>query len=194
MLQMNNRGMMVVFSAPSGCGKDTVFKRLCEKRNDVVKSVSATTRKQRADEIDGVNYFFISKEQFEYLIENNGLIEYTCYNGCYYGTPTEGVHEAIQMGKICFLIIEIEGAQNVMELFPECVSIFLLPPSIEVLEKRLRGRGTDSEEEIRNRMEIAYKEMSYKDIYQYNVINDDLEVCVDEIDKILCEELKKHNA
>lgn len=191
---MNKRGMLVVLSAPSGCGKDTVFKRLCEKRKDVVKSVSATTRAPRENEIDGVNYYFISKEQFEYLIENGGLIEYTCYNDCYYGTPVEGVHEAVQMGKICFLIIEIEGAQNVMKLFPECVSIFLLPPSIEVLEKRLRGRGTDSEQEISNRMEIAYKEMSYKDIYQYNVINDDLEVCVDEINKILCDELKKHNA
>jgi len=191
---MNNKGMLVVLSAPSGCGKDTVFKRLCEKRKDVVKSVSATTRKPREGEIDGVNYYFISREKFEYLIETNGLIEYTCYNDCYYGTPVEGVHEAVEMGKICFLIIETEGAQNVMKLFPECVSIFLLPPSIEVLEKRLRGRGTDPEEEIKTRMEIANKEMSFKDIYKYNVVNDDLEVCVDEIDKIICAELKKHNA
>ena len=191
---MSNRGMVVVLSAPSGCGKDTVFKEICKMRNDVVESVSATTRKPRVNEVDGVNYFFLTNEEFEKLIESKGLIEYTCFNGCYYGTPVKGVKDAIDNGKICFLIIEVEGARNVMKLFPECVSIFLLPPSLEILEKRLRSRATDSEEEINKRLEIAVSEMSNMDMYKYKVINDDLRVCVDEINKILCDELEKLNA
>ena len=191
---MSNRGMVVVLSAPSGCGKDTVFKEICKMRNDVVESVSATTRKPRVNEVDGVNYFFLTNEEFEKLIESKGLIEYTCFNGCYYGTPVKGVKDAIENGKICFLIIEVEGARNVMKLFPECVSIFLLPPSLEVLEKRLRSRATDSEEEINKRLEIAVSEMSNMDMYKYKVINDDLRACVDEINKILCDELEKLNA
>ncbi len=191
---MSNRGMVVVLSAPSGCGKDTVFKEICKMRNDVVESVSATTRKPRVNEVDGVNYFFLTNEEFENLIESKGLIEYTCFNGCYYGTPVKGVKDAIDNGKICFLIIEVEGARNVMKLFPECVSIFLLPPSLEILEKRLRSRATDSEEEINKRLEIAVSEMSNMDMYKYKVINDDLRVCVDEINKILCDELEKLNA
>lgn len=189
-----NKGMMVILSAPSGCGKDTVFKELCKVRDDVVESVSATTRKAREGEVDGVNYFFLSKEQFEALIEQDGLLEYAQYNNCYYGTPVEGVTRAVENGKVCFLIIEVVGAQKIMKMFPDSVSIFLLPPSFEELEKRLRGRDSDNEKIIQDRLRIAHEEMSYKDKYNYNVVNDELSACVNEINEIISAELKKRNA
>lgn len=189
-----NNGMLVVFSAPSGCGKDTVFKELCKRHSNIVESVSATTRSPREGEIDGVDYYFLSEDEFSNLISNDGLLEYARYNNCYYGTPIKGVNEAIGSGKICFLIIEVQGAQKVMNMFNDCVSIFLLPPSEEILRKRLYGRNTDSSQMIEKRLEIAKTELGYKDKYTYNVVNDDLAVCVDEIDKILSDELKRRNA
>lgn len=189
-----NRGMLVVLSAPSGCGKDTVFKAICKKRSDVVESVSATTRKPRPGEVDGVNYFFMDENKFIDMINSNGLIEYAQYNNNYYGTPVKGVEKAIGDGKICFLIIEVQGAQKVMNMFPDCVSIFLLPPSEEVLKIRLHGRETDSEEMIQERLAISKVELGFKDKYTYQVTNDDLDICVDNINKILDDELSKRNA
>ncbi len=187
-------GLLVVFSAPSGCGKDTVFKELCKRNNNIIESVSATTRKPRNGEVNGVDYYFVSQSEFNDMINNNGLLEYAVYNGNYYGTPVKGVTEAVNSGKICFLIIEVKGAQKVMELYPECVSIFLMPPSEEVLAHRLYSRQTDNDDAIKSRLEIAKVEMTYKDKYTYTVVNDDLMVCVDTIDKILCDELKRRNA
>ena len=135
---MNKKGMLVILSAPSGCGKDTVFKALCKRRNDIVESVSATTRAPRDGEVDGVNYYFKTVGEFEKMIANNGLLEYAKYNNCYYGTPVDGVQNAVDAGKVCFLIIEVQGAQSIMKMCPDAVSIFLLPPSMEVLEHRLR--------------------------------------------------------
>ena len=145
---MNGNGMLVVVSAPSGCGKDTVFKEIRKKRDDIVESVSATTRKPRDGEIDGVNYYFLSDDEFKKLIEKDGLLEYAVYNNCYYGTPVEGVNEAIKNGKICVLIIDVQGAENVKKLYPDSVSIFLVPPSWETLEQRLRARNSEAEEMI----------------------------------------------
>ncbi len=189
-----NKGMLVVFSAPSGCGKDTVFKELCKIRDDVVESVSATTRMPRTGEVDGVNYFFVSEAEFKNMIDSNGLLEFNNYNGCYYGTPVAGINKAIENGKVCFLIIDVNGAEKIKELYPDCLSIFLLPPSIEELEKRLRGRDSDDVDIIKSRLDIAMVELSYKDKYDYQIINDDLSECVDNVNKILSTELEKRGA
>ena len=190
---MSKKGMLVILSAPSGCGKDTVFNELLKRRDDVVKSVSATTRAPRGDEVDGVSYYFKTEEEFQRLINGKGLLEYTVYNGCYYGTPVEGVEKAINDGKVCFLIIEVEGGQNIMKLRPEAVSIFLLPPSIEVLEHRLNKRNTNDYDDIKRRLEFTEFELNFADLYKYNVVNDDLERCVNKIEEILNYELEAHN-
>lgn len=190
---MNKKGMLVVLSAPSGCGKDTVFKELCKRRGDIVKSVSATTRLPRENEVNGVDYYFKTEEEFKRLLNSKGLLEYTVYNGCYYGTPVEGVNKAINDGKICFLIIEVEGGQNIMRLRPDCVPIFLLPPDFEVLRERLEKRDTNDEEDINRRLELAEFELEFANLYKYNVVNDNLEKCVDKINNILENELIAHN-
>lgn len=190
---MNKNGMMVILSAPSGCGKDTVFKEIQKIRDDVCESVSATTRSPREGEIDGVNYFFKTRDEFEEMIKNDGLLEYAQYNNCFYGTPIEGVKKSVAEGKICFLIIEVQGAKNIMEKCPDAVSIFLMPPSIEELRSRLVGRNTESEEMIENRIRIAQEEIKYSELYNYTVVNDKLEKAVDDINEILCREIGKRN-
>ena len=191
---MNKKGMLVILSAPSGCGKDTVFKALCKRRNDIVESVSATTRAPRDGEVDGVNYYFKTVGEFEKMIANNGLLEYAKYNNCYYGTPVDGVQSAVDAGKVCFLIIEVQGAQSIMKMCPDAVSIFLLPPSMEVLEHRLRKRETNSPDDIKNRIDIAESEIKIAPLYKYNVVNDSLEDAVDEINAIINKELEAQNA
>lgn len=190
---MSKKGMLVVLSAPSGCGKDTVFKELCANRSDCVESVSATTRLPRPAEVDGVNYYFKTEQEFVDMINNNGLLEYTQYNGCYYGTPVEGVETAINNGKVCFLIIEVEGAQNIMRMRPDCVSIFLLPPSIDELERRLHKRQTNDEEDIKRRIALAKQEIEIAPKYKYNVVNDALEDAVAQINEIINNELNARN-
>lgn len=190
---MNRKGMLVVLSAPSGCGKDTVFKELCKIRDDVVESVSATTRKPRDGEIDGVNYFFKTEDEFKQLISNDGLLEYARYNNCYYGTPVAGVEKAIADGKVCFLIIEVQGAQSIMKMRPDCVSIFLLPPSFEILERRLKQRETNDEEDVRRRMELAKYEIDLAPLYKYNVVNDELDEAVEIVNQIISSELEARN-
>ncbi len=189
----NKCGMLVVLSAPSGCGKDTVFKELKKIRTDIVESVSATTRKPREGEVNGVNYYFKTNDEFVQMINDGKLLEYARYNNCYYGTPVEGVEKAIADGKICFLIIEVEGAQNIMKMIPDCITIFLSPPSIDELRRRLYKRSTDNDEEIENRIRAAEYEMELSSIYKYNVVNDVLEDCVNTINNILNDELAARN-
>ena len=189
----NKRGMLVILSAPSGCGKDTVFGELKKCRDDIVESVSATTRKPREGEVNGVNYYFKTEDEFVQMINDGKLLEYTRYNNCYYGTPVEGVEKAIEDGKVCFLIIEVEGAQNIMKMVPDCVSIFLLPPSMEVLRHRLEKRETNDSADIDNRMRTAEYEIEQAVLYKYNVVNDVLEDCVNTVNNILNDELCARN-
>lgn len=190
---MNKKGMLVILSAPSGCGKDTVFGELKKVRDDVCESVSATTRMPRENEIDGVNYFFKTVDEFKEMIANNELLEYVNYNNCYYGTPVMGVEKAINDGKICFLIIEVKGAQRVIEMMPNAVSIFLLPPSFDELKQRLIKRRTNDLDDIENRISIANDELKTAPLYKYQVVNNVLENTVEEINNILNKELDALN-
>lgn len=191
---MNNKGLLIILSAPSGCGKDTVFQEIKKIRNDVVESVSATTRKPREGEVDGVNYYFKTESDFQLMVVNDELLEYARYNNCYYGTPVSEVEKAIDNGKICFLIIDVQGAQSILKVRPDAISIFLLPPSLEVLEKRLVNRSTNDIEDVKNRMTIAKREIDMAPLYKYSVVNDNLEECVNKINEIINKELLTLNS
>lgn len=188
---MANEGMIVILSAPSGCGKDTVFKEISKLRQDVCESISATTRPPRAGEVEGVNYYFKTQAQFEEMIEKNEFLEFASYNGNYYGTPAKAAQKAVEDGKICFLIIERKGAQKVMKNCPDAVSIFLLPPDMETLKERLIKRNTETEEMILSRLEIAKEEVKSLSTFDYIVVNNKLEDAVNEVNEILNTELEK---
>ncbi|WP_448904105.1 guanylate kinase [Eubacterium sp.] len=190
----NNKGLLIILSAPSGCGKDTVFKAIKDLRNDVVESISATTRKPRDGEVEGVNYYFKSESDFQLMVVNDELLEYARYNNCYYGTPVSEVEKAINDGKICFLIIDVQGAQSILKVRPDAISIFLLPPSLDILEKRLINRSTNDSEDVKNRMKIAQREIDMAPLYKYIVVNDDLNECVNKINDIINKELLTLNS
>lgn len=171
-MQQQKRGTLFVFSGPSGVGKGTLNARLFAEFGDQIAfSVSATTRAPREGEIDGKHYFFISRQEFENRIANNDFLEYAQFAGNCYGTPKSYVLSLLEQGKNVLLEIEVQGAMQVMERMPECVSIFVLPPSFEELERRLRGRGTESEEKVRARLETARGEIAYAPRYQYQIVN-----------------------
>ena len=168
----SKRGRLVVVSGPSGVGKGTVLKYVLE-RDDFVYSVSATTRNPREGEVDGVNYFFISRDKFEDMIAKNELIEYAEYNGNYYGTPKFFVEKMLSEGKNVILEIEVKGAMQVKKVMPDATFIFIAPESREILEARLRGRGTETEDVIAGRLGIAENEIKACLMYDYIAINRD---------------------
>ena len=171
-MQQQKKGTLFVFSGPSGVGKGTLNSKLFAEFGDQIAfSVSATTRAPREGEIDGKHYFFISRQEFENRIANNDFLEYAQFAGNCYGTPKSYVLSLLEQGKNVLLEIEVQGAMQVMERMPECVSIFVLPPSFEELERRLRGRGTESEEKVRARLETARGEIAYASRYQYQIVN-----------------------
>ena len=176
------KGLLIVLSGPSGSGKGTVRPVVVEK-GGFAFSVSATTRAPRPGERDGVDYHYITREEFEARIQSGDMLEYTVYNGNYYGTPLKEAIETIEAGKSMVLEIEVEGAMNVRRQYPDAVLIMLLPPSFSEQEKRLRGRGTESEEVIQARLERTREEMKYFDRYDYMVYNVEnrVEECADEI-------------
>ncbi len=184
-MALKGKGMLVVLSGPSGSGKDTVLEKL--KNLDIVfdKTISATTRQMREGEKDGVDYYFIDKNTFEKRIEEGFFLEYTLYNGNYYGTPKSEVEKHIDKGGCILLKIEVEGAGNVRKAMPEALSIFIIPPSMEELERRLRGRGTETEESFKERFETAKDELSRAKEYDYVVINDDIDLCAKQVSQIL---------
>lgn len=182
---MKHKGVLMVLSGFSGAGKGTLMKKLLETYDNYALSVSMTTRQPREGERDGIEYFFSTKEAFEQKIDEGGLIEYAQYCGNYYGTPKAYVDEQLANGKDVILEIEIQGALQIKEKFPEALLLFATPPSIEELERRLRGRGTESEDVIRKRLLRACEEAEGMDAYDFLVINDDLERCVEEIHSIV---------
>ena len=181
-----SKGKLVVISGASGVGKGTVLGIMMNKRSDLAFSVSATTRDPRPGEVDGVHYYFITKERFEEMIANGEFLEYDAHAANYYGTPRAQAEEKMERGSV-LLDIEPNGAKQVKAAAPEATLIFIMPPSMEELERRLRGRGDTPEEQIAMRMERAVWEMEQRSWYDYVVTNDDAERCADEILKIIAE-------
>lgn len=176
---MNQKGILAVVSGFSGAGKGTLMKALLEQHKDqYALSISATTRSPRTGEEHGREYFFVTKDEFEQMIREDALIEHACYVGNYYGTPKSYVLEQMEAGRDVILEIEIQGALNVKKKFPETLLLFVTPPSAEELERRLRGRGTETEDVIRDRLKRAAEEAEYMDQYDYLLVNDDLDTCV----------------
>lgn len=188
---MNNNGLLLVFSGPSGAGKGTVLKELLNINDNMKLSVSATTRTPREGECHGVHYFFMTKEEFEEQIANNQMLEHAQYCGKYYGTPSSQIMDWIDEGMDVVLEIEVQGARQIKNKCPDCISIFVLPPSIEELEKRLRYRNTEDEETIQKRLEIARAEMETAKDYDYVIVNDTIEHTVEQINKIIAAEKRK---
>ena len=174
-------GLLIVMSGFSGAGKGTLMKRLMADYDDFAFSVSMTTRAPREGEVNGRDYFFVTREEFEKTIEEDGLVEYAQYVGNYYGTPKAYVEEQLKKGKNVILDIEVQGAMQIKKKFPDALMVFVIPPSIEVLLKRLRARGTESEEVIARPITQAKTECTYMDRYEYIVINDDLDTAVREM-------------
>ena len=171
-MHKGKRGVLFVFSGPSGVGKGTLKAKLFEEFADrIAYSVSATTRGPREGEVDGKDYFFISRQEFERRVKNNGLLEHAEFAGNCYGTPRAYVEKLLDSGMNVVLEIDVQGALQVMKSMPECVSVFILPPSFEELEHRLRGRGTETEEKVRERLETAKRELPYAPQYDYQIVN-----------------------
>lgn len=186
-----NKGMLIVLSGPSGAGKDTILGKLLEKRDDVNLSISYTTRTPRLGEVDGKDYHFVDKEVFQKAIDDGEMLEYACYCGNYYGTPRFEVEKSLESGKSVILEIEVQGAEQIIKKCPDAVSIFIVPPSIEELKKRLKNRASDSEEAVIKRVSEAEKEISLAGHYRYIVVNDDVKLCTDNVSKIIDSEYMK---
>lgn len=171
-MHKGKRGVLFVFSGPSGVGKGTLKAKLFEEFADrIAYSVSATTRGPREGEVDGKDYFFISRQEFERRVKNNEFLEHAEFAGNCYGTPRAYVEKLLDSGMNVVLEIDVQGALQVMKSMPECVSVFILPPSFEELEHRLRGRGTETEEKVRERLETAKRELPYAPQYDYQIVN-----------------------
>ena len=181
-----SKGKLVVISGASGVGKGTVLGIMMKKREDLKFSVSATTRAPRPSETDGVHYYFVTKEQFEGMIATGQMLEYSAHAANYYGTPRAQAEEKMQTGSV-LLDIEPNGAGQVKKAAPDAVLVFIMPPSMEELERRLRGRGDTSEEQIAMRLERAVWEMEQRHWYDHVVVNDDAERCAEEILNIIAE-------
>lgn len=188
---MNSKGLLIVYTGASGVGKGTIMKKLLEADCNNRLSVSATTRKPRTGEVNGREYYFISFEEFKQKIDNHCFLEYARYCDNYYGTPKQAVEDMINQGLNVFLEIEVQGGTQIKKNYPDCVSIFIMPPSMEELEKRLRGRGTEREEAITQRLNVALTEIAFADSYDHVVTNIQVDDAVEEIMRIIQQEKQK---
>ncbi|MBC5795488.1 guanylate kinase [Sphaerospermopsis sp. LEGE 00249] len=180
-------GKLIVLTGPSGVGKGTLMQKLLQLHPELYYSVSATTRSPRPGEINGQNYYFITRSQFEKLVAQGELLEWAEFAGNYYGTPRAAVLEQIQSGKLVILEIELEGARQIRTSYPNALSIFILPPSFSELEKRIRGRGQDSQEAIARRLNRAQEEIEAAAEFDIQIVNDDLETALNQIEAVLFE-------
>ncbi|MGN0144553.1 MAG: guanylate kinase [Clostridium sp.] len=179
------RGLLIVISGPSGAGKGTICKSFLERNTEVAISVSATTRSPREGEVEGVNYYFMSKEQFKKKIDDNDFLEYAEVYDNFYGTPKSNVEELLESGKDVILEIDIQGALKVKENTEEGVFIFILPPSMEELKARIIKRGSETPESLMKRFKSAYKEINFISRYNYAVVNDEVETAVEKLEAII---------
>ncbi|MBR2579150.1 MAG: guanylate kinase [Clostridia bacterium] len=188
---MANRGVLIVLSGPSGTGKDSILKELKKIRDDFEISISCTTRSPRTGEIDGKDYYFLTKSEFMNKVDAGDMLEWATFCGNYYGTPKHELEDRLNAGINIILEIEVQGAEQVIKNSSEAVSIFVLPPSVQILKERLKNRGSDSLDAIEMRTREAAREISLAENYDYVVVNDDLKRCASDISKIIdCEKLK----
>ena len=188
---LNRKGLLLVVSGPSGAGKGTICKALLNKNDQIKLSVSATTRKPRNGEVHGVNYFFIEKEEFTKMVENGEFLEHAQIYDNFYGTPKAAIIECLEEGQDVILEIEMQGARQIKEVYPEGVFIFVLPPSLEELKSRIVGRGTETQEEIEKRFSCAFEEINQIVNYDYFIVNEDIEKSVNDVEAIILSEKNK---
>ncbi len=180
-----NKGRVYIIAGPSGSGKDSVMKKVFEKAPDIAFSISSITRAMRPGEVEGEKYNFISRECFEQMIANDELLEHNVFVGNYYGTPKAPVIECIESGRDMLIEVDVNGAEQIREKMPDAVSVFIMPPSLEILKNRLTGRGTDSQEVIDKRLNEALREIASAKDFDYIVVNDDLETAADNFVSIM---------
>lgn len=185
---MLKKGLLVVISGPSGAGKGTLCKEVLLRNDDIKMSVSCTTRSPRDGEVEGENYYFVTKEKFQEMINDNAFLEYAQVYDNFYGTPYAGIEKKLEEGKDVILEIDIQGALKVKERYPEGLFIFILPPSMEELKNRIRKRGSETEESFLKRFKSAFKEINYASKYNYAVINDEVDDAVKKLECIIVAE------
>jgi len=189
MIKEKGKGLLIVVSGPSGAGKGTICNKVIEEMKDVKLSISMTSRNPRGSEKDGVEYYFVSKEEFEKRIENDEFLEYAIvHSGHYYGTPKSKIEEYLNKGISVILEIDVQGALKVKDLVSDALFIFIMPPSMKILKERLTNRNTETEEKILERFKTAYKELNEFKKYNYVVVNDDLSLAVDKVKSIITAE------
>ncbi|MCL2599534.1 MAG: guanylate kinase [Firmicutes bacterium] len=186
------KGLLIIISGPSGSGKSTIYKEILSRNSNILGSISVTTREPRGAEIDGVHYYFITKEKYFELKETGGLLEGAKVYGNYYGTPLAKVQEQIENGKDIVFEIDIDGARQIKSKYPNAIWIFVIPPSLAILEERLRSRATDTAEVIERRLSLAKSEIAYSEMFDYFVVNDGLSESIKTIEGII--EAERHKA